>query len=58
METPTQYRERALAMIAESLNAQGYTKEELKQYHLDRMNGVSEADAMKKMRPRRTASVA
>jgi|HubBroStandDraft_1064217.scaffolds.fasta_scaffold61422_2 hypothetical protein len=58
METPTQYHERTLAMIAESLKAQGYTKKELKQYHLDRINGMSEAEAMKKLRPRSAANVA
>jgi hypothetical protein len=49
METPTHYHEQMLEMIAENLKEQGYTKEELKQYNLDRTNGMSETDAMERL---------
>ena len=44
-----QYHERMLEMIAENLKGQGYTKEKLKQYNLDRDNGMSETDAMARL---------
>ena len=44
-----QYHERMLEMIAENLKRQGYTKEKLKQYNLDRDNGMSETDAMARL---------
>jgi len=41
-------------MIAENLKRQGYTKEELRQYNLDRDAGISEAEAMARLQLRRS----
>ena len=49
METPTHYHEKMLEMIAENLKEQGYTREELKRYNLERDNGMSETDAMARL---------
>jgi hypothetical protein len=45
----TQYHQNIFEMIGRNLKAQGYTKEQLHQYNLDRDNGLSEADAMKRL---------
>jgi hypothetical protein len=37
-------------LIADNLKRQGYTKEQLRQYNLDRDNGMSETDAMQRLR--------
>jgi hypothetical protein len=44
-----QYHQNIFEMIGRNLKAQGYTKEQLHQYNLDRDNGLSEADAMKRL---------
>lgn len=44
-----QYHQNIFEMIDRNLKAQGYTKEQLHQYNLDRDNGLSEADAMKRL---------
>jgi hypothetical protein len=52
MNTATQLREDYLAiweMMAENLRKQGYTREELRQYNLDRDKGLSDAEAMKRL---------
>jgi hypothetical protein len=52
MSTATQLRADYIAtweMIAESLKAQGYTNEDLRQYNLDRDKGLSDAEAMKQL---------
>jgi|HubBroStandDraft_6_1064221.scaffolds.fasta_scaffold1952751_2 hypothetical protein len=44
-----QYHQNIFEMIGRNLSQQGYTKEQLHQYNLDRDNGLSEADAMKRL---------
>jgi len=50
-----QYHQNIFEMIGRNLKAQGYTKEQLHQYNLDRDNGLSEADAMKRLHHRNAA---
>jgi hypothetical protein len=44
------YHQKMFDLIAENLKRQGYTAEELRQYNLDRDKGLSEVDAMKRLR--------
>jgi len=45
----TQYHQNIFEMLGRNLKEQGYTREQLHRYNLDRDNGISAADAMKRL---------